>query len=184
MTKIRLQITNIWINLSVICSINQSFRYIKYQISVSQSPKWCRNMFYFVHDSKPFSLLSQRSKETRKYSHLMHQINSVSLSENLGNQLNGLQPFNCCSSQQHVCIRYLPKNIIQFQKCHSGWTGILLREFSCICAGLQDPSSVSAKGENVTLICYYRMWHLCSVEVKQVDMALIVAHSFYDDHPI
>lgn len=28
------------------------------------------------------------------------------------------------------------------------------------------------------------MRHLCSVEVKQVDMVLIVARSFYDDHPI
>ncbi len=57
------------INLSIIFSINQlvvwSRKWWKMLIAVSQSSRWRPQMSCFVHNPKIFSLLSQRTKETR-----------------------------------------------------------------------------------------------------------------------
>ncbi len=42
-------------------------------ITVSQSPVWHPQMSCFIHNPKIFTLLSERTKETRKYSHLRSQ---------------------------------------------------------------------------------------------------------------
>ena len=65
------------------------------------------------------------------------------------------------STKQDMIIFIILWQRISFKYCRSDGT----RQTS-IWVGLQNPSSVSGNSENVTLICYYRMWHLCCVEVK------------------